>query len=445
MTVNIFKRIERKVRYFRKKWIGKILKTADDHKLSFLVNQKRSYVLCALDHCDAEINRYKRVLVEAEECKEAAPVFWDVNGKIQKHKYNGRALSPEVTLREIDNASVMGRTEFIFKNGKVYYPSVINIKRDAFMIEIEHDGIVNLENNSLEFTPIHESMHVDAAISLLGQCSGNYAHWLTEILTRLVLVDEIDSYSQLPLLVDSPIHPNLMEALNLINKHKRKFIFVKNFQKIEVNKLIYISPASYVPPETRLFLKKHQLDDQKMNQIQFSRKALFKLRKVVKNIVSNYGATQLKQPKSINIYLPRKLEMTGNGRCVINELMVQQYLETLGYESVNIASYHAIDQMAFFQNVNIIVSPIGAVLANLIFSPPGKTVIMLASSYSGATYFYFSNLMTVLGHKAHYILGDITNYVLDEHDTASEIPIYNRNYVISLDALAAAMKSLNKK
>lgn len=63
------------------------------------------------------------------------------------------------------------------------------------------------------------------------------------------------------------------------------------------------------------------------------------------------------------------------------------------------------EQAVICLDAELIIAPIGATLANMIFAPKGRKVIILAPHYAGANYFYYTHLAAVLGHELTYVLG----------------------------------------
>jgi capsular polysaccharide biosynthesis protein len=120
---------------------------------------------------------------------------------------------------------------------------------------------------------------------------------------------------------------------------------------------------------------------------------------------------------------------------IINMAEVESLILSYGFEALDPAELSVVDQMAVFQDAEYIISPVGAALANAIFTPAGCKVIALAPYYENANYYYYSNLMGVLGHDLHYVLG--TQVEMDGH-------VLHRNYSIDLDALKEALERLAK-
>ena len=123
---------------------------------------------------------------------------------------------------------------------------------------------------------------------------------------------------------------------------------------------------------------------------------------------------------------------SGNLRGIVNSDEIEEYVRAVGFELIAPASLGFMQQVAACSQAKVIVAPIGAALANMIFAPKGCKILTLAPYYQGANYYYYSNLAGVLGHELHYILG--------QQIDKGEHPMHRR-YNIDLSDLKVAMGS----
>ena len=105
------------------------------------------------------------------------------------------------------------------------------------------------------------------------------------------------------------------------------------------------------------------------------------------------------------VYLKRVAASAGNPRQMLGGDRVESLLADFGFVAVDPAALSFVEQVMLLQNADCIVAPVGAALANLVFAPPGRKVIALAPYYRDADYYYFANLLGILGHKLYYIVG----------------------------------------
>jgi capsular polysaccharide biosynthesis protein len=334
---------------------------------------------------------------------------------------------PRLELYHLRNAAVMGGSNFICMVDRIVYPDAFLPERDVCPAELNGIAEINLATKTVSlFSTQTES--VKKAVSLLGSCTGNYAHWLTETLPKLLLVDSAQGWEDYPLLVDAWIHPNFVKSIELFNKNRREIIRIKRWEMVKVESLIEVTPPAYIPPEYRYFLQTKELPVPDAAEFPVSVPALDMLRNAAHAATGGIDHTAPKK-----LYLFRSPESCGNTRHVTNIDDIERIIKKLGYTMLDPAKLSFEDQIRVFSNARKIVSPLGAALANTIFTPPGCKVLGLSPWYHNANYYYFSNFMGALGHSMFYALGlqaDQWGHVV------------HKNYEIDLAAFKTAMKYL---
>lgn len=343
-------------------------------------------------------------------------------------------IEPPIVILEAKKVRVMGGTNLLLDENFAVHPDLQIPERDV--IPAEYLGFAKVDKlcERIRLGITKKNIHVTEAISLLGNCTGNYAHWLTEILPKLILINEHKQYLGVPILVDDWIHPTILSTIDFFNKNGRSIIYVPRWQSIYVEKLIDLSPPAYTPPESRFYYDTNELPPPLSDYFIFSKFALNRLRHAAWEVTAKTQSSI----KNKRLYLKRALNSTGNGRLITNSDEVDSLIESYGFTSVSTIDMSFEEQIALFKQAEYIVSPIGAALINTLFSPQGCKVICLSPYYEKANYFYFSNFMGVLGHETHYVIGpqvDTENIV--DH-------ILHKNYLIELNALEAALKRLTQ-
>jgi hypothetical protein len=371
-------------------------------------------------------------------------------------------LCPEVSLLEFSKVSVMGGTNIVFTKSEALYPDMIDPKRDMFSLEISGEASTSEDTKNLWVVNHGPTLIVDSAISLLGECNGNYAHWLLETLPKLVLVDELEDYRGMPILVDGWIHPTFFDTLALLNKHARQIIRVEKWQYVNVERLVYITPPSYTAPENREYHTAgvrpspspaaYPMSDTALSRMR--ELAVFKSKKFSSGRPNSVPANIFRADYSDGvllavhkppvfsepyiyhelgerIYLKRTAVSSGNPRQLVGVERVESILADYGFLSIDPATLTFSQQVLLLQNAKCVVAPLGAALANTIFAPPGLKVIGLSPFYAGADYHYFSNMMGVLGHELRYVLGP----QIDQPG----VHWLHRSYMVDLEALKDAL------
>jgi capsular polysaccharide biosynthesis protein len=334
---------------------------------------------------------------------------------------------PRLEIYPLHNAAVIGGTNFICMDNRIVHPDEFLPERDVCPAELNGISKINLTTRTMSLFSTQNAT-VKSAVSMVGSCTGNYAHWLTETLPKLLLVDSVQGWEDYPLLVDAWIHPNFVKSIELFNKNRREIIRIKRWETVKVESLIEVTPPAYIPPEYRHFLKTKELSVPDAAEFPFSAPALDMLRNAAHAAT---GGVDLAAPQKI--YLFRSPESCGNNRHVTNIDEIERIIKKYGYTMLDPAKLSFEDQIRVFSNARKIVSPLGAALANTIFTPSGCSVLGLSPWYQNANYYYFSNFMGALGHTMSYALGQ----QVDQWGH-----MVHKNYDIDLAAFKTAMKHL---
>ena len=334
---------------------------------------------------------------------------------------------PKLEVVSLNNASVIGGTNFVFVNSNAVYPDDYIPERDVCPAELNGIAKINIASKTISIYS-DEGRAIDKAVSLLGSCTGNYAHWLTETLPKLLIIDSVEGFNDFPLLVDSWIHPNFVASIALLNKNKREIIRIGRWNSVLIKSLVEVSPTAYVPPEYRYFIETNNLNRPRSEDFTFSRTALNMLRDGAHNAVGPIPKVRQKK-----FYLYRSRESCGNTRHVTNIKDVERMVRNYGYVMLDPAKLSFKEQILAFSTAKKIISPLGAALANTIFTRPGCTILGLSPYYENANYYYFSNFMGALGHEMYYVLGP--------QKERGGHPIH-KDYEIDMTAFARALNFL---
>ena len=196
------------------------------------------------------------------------------------------------------------------------------------------------------------------AVYLIGRADENWFHLLLDTLPRYLKLREIDV--DIPILVRSDL-PDTTIAL-IKSLIPRKLIFVTPSNLVSVEKLFFIAARSTVY-DTK------PTDGQ--NQVRFPKHTLKELQHWVLDALTD--DSDIKLPKKI--FIPRRAKY----RNMINGNQLQHEIETFGFETVETNSSFYLKQYSYFSQAKHVVSPGGAVLANMVFMKPGSEVTLIRS------------------------------------------------------------------
>ncbi|MGP4805458.1 glycosyltransferase family 61 protein [Agrobacterium cavarae] len=403
----------------------------------------RAYHLQPMDTYADRFGIKQEILLEKRTVSGSEPKFFGGIDSVDLTLYRGAQLAPRVTLTQFENVTAIGRSELVLHGSNALYPSPFDPALYSFMLEGEKRARVNLKRGRIKMLFRSRSIKLDTAISLLGQCNGNYAHWVLEVLTRLALVNSRPELRGLPLLIDTPIHEKMLDALDLLNASGREVIPVRDAERVKLKRLFSITSPSFTPPETRQFFNTGIIAPPERDQFQFSPDAFDVLRNLAVSECSQYVAPKPMETRYLThssratdprlVFLQRRPGTTGNGRHVANEAVVQGELRKQKFRVIDTFSLSFEEQVMALQGSEIVVSAVGAACANLIFCKPGLSVIMLSPRYPNATWFYWVNLMIAAGHKLYFVLGPQV--------ASSSGTIYHKDFKISLKLLNEAVEA----
>lgn len=337
--------------------------------------------------------------------------------------------SPKIEIRILPSMTAIGGTNFLIKKRKLIYPDLMRPERDATRAEVL--GVANIGD---DFKSINVRMPRRVkklnlrAISLLGECTGNYAHWVMETLPKIAIIEAEKSLMGYPLLIDAWLPEKFRDSINFLSDDARKLVEVKIWEPLEVAELVDISAPSYIPFESRQYFTNKIVPKPAADSFLFSRSALELLRCRSNAIAHKRGGLVR---KSRFLYLRRPKESVGQGRLLLNSCEVESILARKGFEVIDPGGMSFEEQVALFSSAACVVSPIGAALANLAFCPAGAKVVALAPFYADANYFFYSNFLGALGHELRYVVGP--------QDLDNDAHIAHRNYSVDISALQDAL------
>jgi capsular polysaccharide biosynthesis protein len=262
---------------------------------------------------------------------------------------------------------------------------------------------------------------IERGIFLGGNGGFNYYHWLIEHLSKLEFVPRLpEQYRRFPLLVSEEVLriPSLAETLA---------VFAPGFETIGlerhgayvVDELVYINAASSLPFNLRDGL-----------QLQTSHTAI--------------------DARSVDFLRERALEVAGgkaNGRVYSRRIVlcrkgyrrdynqdeVCERLAPLGFTRVYMEDLGFAEQVRTASHAEVLVGPTGAAWTNLLFCSPGAKAVCWMAKENGS-FSAYSSLASLVGVDLRYV-----TYTAG---ASSTVTLYRQDYVVDLDAIERAMRSL---
>ena len=378
-------------------------------RVSSFLNKRRlqingqSYCFNSIDKFAGTELIYSSVISESEQFSIALPVFLS-NLESYPNLSVGPIMSRSISYRIYQNVSLIGRSEILIGVDELILPFGYNHLSDVLPVELDGELGFSKDGSRIKLLKRENSFYLEEAIHLMGSLTGNYAHWILEFLPKIVVLERLNIPQSVPILLDDWLHPRFIESVNYFLETERKFIQVSKYERLSVSKVHYIDNFSYTPPKDRQFLYMGKSPIPSKERHQFSLLGP----KLLRERISNRSIDRKKSTKS-KVFLLRTEKTSGNGRHIINLEELIKIANDYGYHVVDPADLTFQEQVYLFENAKVVVTPLGAAMANLVFAPEGCKVIGLSPRFQNGDYYYFAMLTSLLGQEFYYLLGDPTS------------------------------------
>lgn len=299
---------------------------------------------------------------------------------------------PDIFISVIPASIVGGGTNFILSNEIIFHHELFDFNRDKTSEEL-HGRVLISSRSKRGYWRINDSSPVllDKAATFLDACASNYAHWLTEVLPRIVLFCEDARFLNVPIIVNEGLHKNIMESLYIVAGQKREIIALPFGRCLKVEDLYVVSPTGYIPFGVRSMKKSNNPHGV------FSPHALTKLVTKVQDFIGNGDACPPKK-----ILIRRK---TGI-RSLANYIEIEKLLMDRGFVIIEPEKLNFSEQARVFSQADIVVGATGAALVNLMFCKPDTKIIILMAQHAHMPYWYWQNIACAVKCRTTYVLGN---------------------------------------
>ncbi|GAB1234032.1 hypothetical protein UT5_04260 [Ferrigenium sp. UT5] len=241
------------------------------------------------------------------------------------------------------------------------------------------NGRVLISHHHPERVPITRGIH------LCKDHSGNYFHWLFECLPRAIVTMQYAEYAGFPLLVDAHLPEQNLQALEQIAAG-REIMHIGHRDLHRVGALVFPGVFSY--------MHDNYGNEVEPGDLLIAPEAVILLRKTY---LQNLGRVGFKK-----LFVARD---SAKYRRLRNEKQLQEAMVAHGFEIVRPENLSFAQQVELFSSASVIIGPTGAGLSNMVFSPEGCKVIVLAGATLGANTFIFGQLGQWLKHDLIYLTG----------------------------------------
>lgn len=391
------------------RWIPEYLTWKRAWTQAWLRSRSSTYRRCSALHIlkrKSKIDscvKFKRVEGGIEYCKRMGQPYEVMNSgekiesvrascfegqKAEKFRFD----SPLIYLTVFPEADVYGTTNLITVDNTAL-SDMAYMDRGKNRYDVAGGCIIGAhkKNRWLQVAYRATNMVIDEAISCLGWACTNYYHFTFEILSRLAYADGRDEYRDFPILVDAGALavPQMKEMFDRVNIHQHSIILVGEYERVHVKKLVYVSRNLWMPPGIKRGIATDAGD------YLIARSAVDHIR----NRILDERMKGQRTSSGRKIYLSRK---KCKVRRLINADEIEQIFADSGYQIVFPEEMTLDEQVALFNNTDVIVGVTGAAFTNIVFCREGTRIGIIIAG-DNPSYFY-SNIANMI--KAEFtVLG----------------------------------------
>ncbi|MDD9269971.1 glycosyltransferase family 61 protein [Paenibacillus sp. GCM10023248] len=238
----------------------------------------------------------------------------------------------------------------VIKKGRIYGArGVVLTPENKFIRHISYSEILAGKDR------LPEPLYLNKTVAYLSfRYPNNYFHWMFDVLPRIAILRQckvnIHKY-----VISPPGNFPYLEMLQALGIPQEKVIIASEDFHLKANKVVVVdkyskwAPYAHTYPEWASKFLRDELS------------------------ACNTKGTSKKYER---LYVSRA---HAGGRKITNEDEVVKYLESYGFHCIHPGTMSFAEQVRAFQSADIIVSPHGASLANLVFTNPGTKLIEIFS------------------------------------------------------------------
>lgn len=382
-----------------------------------LIQTKKKFHLIKLKDFIKNKAIKKTGLIKASTVKTIAPHFISSEKMTFKKGDYPSERFPEIYVATIAEATVIGGSNLSIVNNEIISHDLLTISTD--LTPEERHFRLNRKGNVFRLTDkiiTKKYGKLAEAASFVDGLSCNYAHWMTEVLPRIVSFCSNSQYRNVPIIVDDKLHQNIMATLEKVVGRRKVYLLPMN-HIVKIDKLYATSVAGYISYEQRYKYI------QASSEGKFNANAMRLFVSLLKPLNDNKQTPQ-------RIYLRRPLGY----RNLTNQNEIEALLTRHRFTIVDPAKLSFLEQVNYFSKAKAIIGPTGASFANLIFCNKKVNLAILANNDKNMIYRYWVNLASIMGIQVNYITGKSKQFSGGIH----------RDFSVDLDLIDTYVKSITR-
>ena len=332
----------------------------------FLFTSKQVFkVISVKDYCQISGDKYKLL-----ESKQKRPVYFPRYFEDETKDKCIYYESPEIYISELNDIQVIGDNFFIINKGNCLYDIVDYPELGNAKIDYANVTDYNEIKKEISIRAYNSNQVIERGIFLIGHPSGNYYHFMIDILSKLYYVEKFDCYKDFPLLIDEKGVERFRPIIDFFNINNHSIIPIKKGYIYGVNKLIYPSRNTF-----GLIYSNNKNSNNHFSKL-ISNTAFEFYNKLVNSKQSNGHK---------RIYVSRL-----KSDRLTNEAIIAELFKSYGFEIKYLESMPFSEQLQLFSQTEYFVGVKGAGFANIIYLPKNAKVACIVPKLED--YVLFSTL-----------------------------------------------------
>jgi hypothetical protein len=329
---------------------------------------------------------------------------------------------PAIYIARLDCCKVWGGSTFVFAPDAIVCHDMFNAETDYTSEEVVGRMVIRPSSGLVYYfdtAPGQSAAEVIPEASVFTDAvSGNYAHFLTEVLPRIHAFVK-DGPANVPLVLDSGLHPNIHMAIRLIAGGERELIELEVGESLEINILHVMSPCGYIPYERRPGTSHWDGHSDGV----FSPGVLSSMRDTLRDLIP-----ASETPIRNKVFIKRNSQY----RNVTNSAEVEELLFENGFDVIEPEKLDFCEQVRIFSDAEIIIGATGAAFANLVFCKKDALVVIMISRHESMPYYYWQNMACAVGNSVNYVLGDIDAASINDIHSDFTIPLERVRHALGI-------------
>lgn len=349
------------------------------HRMAF-----SEWLYATKPHVDLAVARYREASPPGDDERDVSATWSSLSAWCDRsgaRLHSGRPLgdtAPPVSVAELRDVRVIPGFQWIpvLQEGTVALSGFTMHRMKPRRETLRSPQLMN-NRERLELRLARSPRVVDTPALLIGGMPQYYHHTI-DFLSALAVAEALGVGDGLPLVVNDDLAPFQREQLRLLGVGDDRLVRVAEDEQVLFRSLL-------VP--TRLVL-----GGQWMHPL------------IHRWYRERFAALVPAGQPPRKLYVSRRL---APRRRISNEAEVEAALATRGYQTVHPEELDVMQQITLCSSATHLVAPVGAALTNMVFMPPGGSLLVPVSRYAvaGPGDTYFDALATACGHRFAWLTG----------------------------------------